>query len=93
MTPFITAKNSTDVASAAGKERPRNSEGSTRGVRPATAARRWCTANPPSTTAAVCPDADALHHYLTRRIALEAVTSIETAPVLHTYKAAATMRR
>jgi len=31
-------------------------------------------------------------HYLTRRIALDAITRIETAPVLRTYKAAATLR-
>lgn len=41
---------------------------------------------------ALCPDAEALHAYLTRRIAWEAVTRIETAPVLRTYKAAATVR-
>jgi DNA-binding Lrp family transcriptional regulator len=41
---------------------------------------------------ALCRDAEALHHYLTRRVAWEAVTRIETAPVLRTYKAAATLR-
>lgn len=29
------------------------------------------------------------HHYLTRRLAIEAITNIETAPVLRTLKAAA----
>jgi DNA-binding Lrp family transcriptional regulator len=39
---------------------------------------------------ALCPDAAALHHYLTRRLgALEAVHTLETAPVLRTIKAAA----
>ncbi len=33
-----------------------------------------------------------VHHYLTRRAALDAVTRVETAPVLRTYKAAATLR-
>jgi DNA-binding Lrp family transcriptional regulator len=41
---------------------------------------------------ALCRDGEALHHYLTRRVAWEAVTRIETAPVLRTYKAAATLR-
>ncbi|WP_370412181.1 Lrp/AsnC family transcriptional regulator [Streptomyces fradiae] len=41
---------------------------------------------------ALCSDAEALHHYLTRRLALDAITRIETAPVLRTYKAAATLR-
>ncbi|MBB4979903.1 DNA-binding Lrp family transcriptional regulator [Streptomyces sp. SFB5A] len=41
---------------------------------------------------ALCQDAEALHHYLTRRVALDAITRIETAPVLRTYKAAATLR-
>lgn len=41
---------------------------------------------------ALCRDAEALHAYLTRRLAWEAVTRIETAPVLRTYKAAATLR-
>ncbi|KUJ69444.1 AsnC family transcriptional regulator [Streptomyces albus subsp. albus] len=41
---------------------------------------------------ALCQDAEALHSYLTRRVAWEAVTRIETAPVLRTYKAAATLR-
>ncbi|MFI6847625.1 hypothetical protein OG535_35475 [Kitasatospora sp. NBC_00085] len=34
----------------------------------------------------------ALHHYLTRRVAWDAVTRIATAPVLRTYKAATTLR-
>ncbi|POX56306.1 AsnC family transcriptional regulator [Streptomyces sp. Ru71] len=41
---------------------------------------------------ALCQDAEALHTYLTRRLAWEAITRIETAPVLRTYKAAVTMR-
>ncbi|MFJ9690600.1 Lrp/AsnC family transcriptional regulator [Kitasatospora sp. NPDC101183] len=41
---------------------------------------------------ALCGSAGELHHYLTRRVALEAVARIETAPVLRTYKAAATLR-
>ncbi|MFD8734231.1 AsnC family transcriptional regulator [Streptomyces sp. NPDC059618] len=41
---------------------------------------------------ALCGDAAALHHYLTRRVAWDAVTRIETAPVLRTYKAATTLR-
>ncbi|MFB7617100.1 Lrp/AsnC family transcriptional regulator [Kitasatospora sp. NPDC056181] len=41
---------------------------------------------------ALCRDAEALHHYLTRRVALDAITRIETAPVLRTFKAAATLR-
>ncbi|WP_406208789.1 Lrp/AsnC family transcriptional regulator [Kitasatospora sp. NBC_01560] len=41
---------------------------------------------------ALCRDAEALHHYLTRRVALDAISRIETAPVLRTYKAAATLR-
>ena len=41
---------------------------------------------------ALCRDAEALHHYLTRRVAFDAVTRIETAPVLRTYKAAVTLR-
>ncbi|MGW3666501.1 Lrp/AsnC family transcriptional regulator [Streptomyces sp. NPDC005141] len=41
---------------------------------------------------ALCRDAEALHQYLTRRVAWDAVTRIETAPVLRTYKAAATLR-
>ncbi|MFE2530890.1 Lrp/AsnC family transcriptional regulator [Streptomyces sp. NPDC059371] len=41
---------------------------------------------------ALCRDAEALHHYLTRRVAWDAVTRIETAPVLRTYKAATTLR-
>ncbi|MEU0333821.1 Lrp/AsnC family transcriptional regulator [Streptomyces sp. NPDC006193] len=41
---------------------------------------------------ALCRNADALHVYLTQRVAWEAVTRIETAPVLRTYKAAATLR-
>ncbi|OXM67394.1 Lrp/AsnC family transcriptional regulator [Amycolatopsis vastitatis] len=39
---------------------------------------------------ALCPDAAALHHYLTHRLgALEAIRTLETAPVLRTIKAAA----
>ncbi|MBE1500956.1 DNA-binding Lrp family transcriptional regulator [Amycolatopsis lexingtonensis] len=39
---------------------------------------------------ALCPDAAALHRYLTRRLgALEAIRTLETAPVLRTIKAAA----
>jgi DNA-binding Lrp family transcriptional regulator len=39
---------------------------------------------------ALCPDAAALHHYLTHRLgALEEIRSLETAPVLRTIKAAA----
>ncbi|WP_265861915.1 Lrp/AsnC family transcriptional regulator [Streptomyces sp. SKN60] len=41
---------------------------------------------------ALCSDVEALHHYLTRRLALDAISRIETAPVLRTYKAAATLR-
>lgn len=41
---------------------------------------------------ALCRDAEELHHYLTRKVALEAIARIETAPVLRTYKAAATLR-
>ncbi|MCM2417022.1 Lrp/AsnC family transcriptional regulator [Streptomyces sp. RKAG293] len=41
---------------------------------------------------ALCRDADELHHYLTRKVALDAIARIETAPVLRTYKAAATLR-
>ncbi|MFD8380704.1 Lrp/AsnC family transcriptional regulator [Streptomyces sp. NPDC059679] len=38
---------------------------------------------------ALCPDPAALHHYLTRRLgSLEAIRTLETAPVLHTLKAA-----
>jgi DNA-binding Lrp family transcriptional regulator len=38
---------------------------------------------------ALCPSPAALHHYLTRRLAtLDGVTTIETAPVVHTVKAA-----
>jgi DNA-binding Lrp family transcriptional regulator len=36
----------------------------------------------------LCPDPEALHHYLTRRLAMDAITSIETAPILRTLKAA-----
>ncbi|MDH6484206.1 hypothetical protein [Streptomyces sp. SAI-127] len=44
MTPFITAKNSVDVASAAGKERPRSRAGSISGALPRRAVRRcWAT--------------------------------------------------
>lgn len=41
---------------------------------------------------ALCRDAEELHHYLTRKVALTAIARIETAPVLRTYKAAATLR-
>ncbi|MFE4552359.1 Lrp/AsnC family transcriptional regulator [Streptomyces sp. NPDC056785] len=41
---------------------------------------------------ALCRDAGELHHYLTRKVALETVDRIETAPVLRTYKAAVTLR-
>ncbi|WP_392958958.1 Lrp/AsnC ligand binding domain-containing protein [Streptomyces sp. LN245] len=41
---------------------------------------------------ALCRDAEALRHYLTRRVAWDAVTRIGTAPVPRTYKAAATLR-
>jgi hypothetical protein len=39
---------------------------------------------------ALCRDAEALHMYLTRRLTRSAITHIETAPLLRTYKAAAT---
>lgn len=40
---------------------------------------------------ALCPDPAALHHYLTRRLgSLDAIRTLETAPVLHTLKAAGT---
>jgi DNA-binding Lrp family transcriptional regulator len=35
---------------------------------------------------ALCRDSEALHHYLTTRLALDAITRIETAPVLRTIK-------
>lgn len=41
---------------------------------------------------ALCRNAEELHHYLTRKVALDAIARIETAPVLRTYKAAATLR-
>ncbi|MFI1581184.1 Lrp/AsnC family transcriptional regulator [Embleya sp. NPDC020630] len=41
---------------------------------------------------ALCHDAEDLHRYLIHRLALDAITRIETAPVLRTYKAAATLR-
>jgi hypothetical protein len=41
---------------------------------------------------ALCPDAEALHRYLTRGLAIDAIMPIETAPVLRTLKAAATIR-
>ncbi|MEH0576632.1 MULTISPECIES: Lrp/AsnC family transcriptional regulator [Streptomyces] len=41
---------------------------------------------------ALSRDAEELHHYLTRKVALDAIARIETAPVLRTYKAAATLR-
>jgi DNA-binding Lrp family transcriptional regulator len=40
----------------------------------------------------LCPDPEALHRYLTTRLALDAITRIETAPVLRTLKAAAPVR-
>jgi hypothetical protein len=36
----------------------------------------------------LAPTPAALHTYLTRRLALDAVTAVETAPVLRTLKAA-----
>lgn len=42
---------------------------------------------------ALCRDPEALHHYLTTRLALEPITGIETAPVLRTLKAVAPVRR
>jgi DNA-binding Lrp family transcriptional regulator len=41
---------------------------------------------------ALCTDTEDLHHYLTRRLAIDAITAIETAPVLRTLKTAATLR-
>lgn len=41
---------------------------------------------------ALCSDVAALHDYLTHKLALDSVTRIETAPVLRTLKAAATLR-
>ncbi|WP_028926553.1 Lrp/AsnC family transcriptional regulator [Pseudonocardia acaciae] len=41
---------------------------------------------------ALCPTPAALHHYLTRRLAFDAITAIETAPVLRTLKAAGPVR-
>ncbi|MFJ1587890.1 Lrp/AsnC family transcriptional regulator [Streptomyces sp. NPDC088197] len=41
---------------------------------------------------ALCADAEELHRYLTREVALDPIARIETAPVLRTYKAAATLR-
>ncbi|MGI5207314.1 Lrp/AsnC family transcriptional regulator [Spirillospora sp. CA-108201] len=41
---------------------------------------------------ALCRDTEDLHHYLTRRLAIDAITGIETAPVLRTLKTAATLR-
>jgi len=41
---------------------------------------------------ALCRDAEALHHYLTTRLALEAITHIETAPVLRTLKGIAPLQ-
>jgi hypothetical protein len=35
---------------------------------------------------ALCRDSEALHRYLTTRLALDAITRIETAPVLRTIK-------
>jgi hypothetical protein len=37
----------------------------------------------------LCPDTEALHVYLTTRLAQFAITAIETAPVLRTLKAVA----
>ncbi|WP_229758992.1 Lrp/AsnC family transcriptional regulator [Peterkaempfera bronchialis] len=41
---------------------------------------------------ALCRDAEELHRYLIHEVALDAIARIETAPVLRTYKAAATLR-
>ncbi|MEV5384430.1 hypothetical protein [Streptomyces sp. NPDC052721] len=41
---------------------------------------------------ALCRDAEALHAYLTRRVAREEVARMETAPVLRTYQAAVAVR-
>jgi DNA-binding Lrp family transcriptional regulator len=41
---------------------------------------------------ALCADLEALHRYLTTRLALEAITSIETAPVLRTLKGVGPIR-
>jgi DNA-binding Lrp family transcriptional regulator len=41
---------------------------------------------------ALCPDTEALHVYLTTRLAQFAITAIETAPVLRTLKAVAPVR-
>lgn len=41
---------------------------------------------------ALCRDAEALHRYLTTRLALEPITRIETAPVLRTLKGIAPVR-
>lgn len=38
---------------------------------------------------ALCRDTEALHHYLTTRLALDSITTLETAPVLRTLKAVA----
>lgn len=38
---------------------------------------------------ALCPDPEALHHYLTHGLAFDAITRVETAPVLRTLKAIA----
>ncbi len=38
---------------------------------------------------ALCRDTEALHHYLTHRLALDSITTLETAPVLRTLKAVA----
>jgi DNA-binding Lrp family transcriptional regulator len=40
----------------------------------------------------LCPDVAALHDYLIGRLALPAITAIETAPVLHTLKGAGPAR-
>ncbi|MFD6420848.1 Lrp/AsnC family transcriptional regulator [Streptomyces sp. NPDC060198] len=41
---------------------------------------------------ALCRDTEELHRYLTRKVAWSTIDRIETAPVLRTYKAAATLR-
>ncbi|MGH3841471.1 MAG: Lrp/AsnC family transcriptional regulator [Pseudonocardiaceae bacterium] len=38
---------------------------------------------------ALCPDPEALHHYLINRLAFDTITNVETAPVLQTLKATA----
>jgi hypothetical protein len=41
---------------------------------------------------ALCRNAEELHHYLTRKAALDAIARIETEPVLRTCQAAAMLR-